>query len=304
MKHRFARLAEIETLDPVVDHERIVRLDACYEFPWDLTRSLELALFRTYAVPSISKLLARTGEFTERTQKRYDDTELLIRNFVDWGYDSDRGRRAIERMNAIHGRFRISNDDFLYVLSTFVCEPIRWNQRFGWRPMVEQERLAFYYFWFEVGKRMGIRDIPATYAAFFDFNERYEREHFRFHEDNRVVGSATRDLFVGWFPKALAPLTRRAVYSIMDEPVLDAFGFPHPTRLERALVERTLRARAVFLNRAWRPRTEPQVQSDAPHASYPTLPPIEALGPPDPPGRHGAALGAGRSANASRTADA
>ena len=87
MRARFARLAEIEALDPVVDHQRIVYLDACYEFPWDLTRSLELALFRTYAVPSVSRLLARTGEFTERAQKRYDDTELLIRNFVDWGYD-------------------------------------------------------------------------------------------------------------------------------------------------------------------------------------------------------------------------
>ncbi|MEM7135139.1 MAG: oxygenase MpaB family protein [Myxococcota bacterium] len=282
MRNRDARLAEIEALDPVVDHQRIVHLDACYEFPWDLTRSLELALFRTYAVPSVSKLLARTGEFTRRAQRRYDDTELLIRNFVDWGYDSNRGRRAIARMNAIHGRFRISNDDFRYVLSTFVCEPIRWNARFGWRRMVEKERHALYYFWYEVGQRMGIHDIPATYDALFSFSEEYERKHFRFHEDNRAVGMATRDLFVSWFPKPLAPLTRRAVYSIMDAPVLDAFGFPHPTRFERALVERSLRARAVVLNRLWPTRQEPQVQSDAPHASYATLPPIEELGPQEP----------------------
>jgi len=30
-------------------------------------------------------------------------------------------------------RFQISNEDFLYVLSTFVFESIRWNARFGWR---------------------------------------------------------------------------------------------------------------------------------------------------------------------------
>ena len=37
-------------------------------------------------------------------------------------------------MNRIHGRFEISNEDFVYVLSSFVFEPIRWNARFGWRP--------------------------------------------------------------------------------------------------------------------------------------------------------------------------
>jgi hypothetical protein len=36
-----------------------------------------------------------------------------------------------ERINQMHGRFSISNDDFLYVLSTFVYEPIRWNERLG-----------------------------------------------------------------------------------------------------------------------------------------------------------------------------
>ena len=33
------------------------------------------------------------------------------------------------------------------MLSTFVYEPIRWNARFGWRPLVEQERLATFHFW-------------------------------------------------------------------------------------------------------------------------------------------------------------
>jgi hypothetical protein len=47
-------------------------------------------------------------------------------------------------MNAIHARFAIANDDFLYVLSTFVFEPIRWNARFGWRPMTEAEKLGWF----------------------------------------------------------------------------------------------------------------------------------------------------------------
>lgn len=161
---RSARLREILALDPRRDHQRIVHLDVCYEFPFDTTRALEFALFRTYCVPSISALLDRTGEFRRRPQKRYDDTDILISEMMEWGYDSERGAAALARMNAIHGRFRIANADFLYVLSTFVFEPIRWNRRFGWRPMREQEKEALYRFWRAMGERMGIRDIPTVTA--------------------------------------------------------------------------------------------------------------------------------------------
>ncbi|MBV8610240.1 MAG: hypothetical protein JO034_22615 [Singulisphaera sp.] len=50
-------LDEIRRLDPERDHQRIVHLCACYEFAFDMVRSLEFALFRTYCVPSISGLL-------------------------------------------------------------------------------------------------------------------------------------------------------------------------------------------------------------------------------------------------------
>ena len=46
--------------------------------PWGITQALSFALFRTYAVPSIGELLYATGQFTEQTQKRYDDTVLLL----------------------------------------------------------------------------------------------------------------------------------------------------------------------------------------------------------------------------------
>ncbi len=134
-------LDQILKLDPKIDHVRIVHLDACYEFPFDFTRADEFALYRTYAVPSIANLLDSTGEFNKRTQRRYDDTKLIISEMVEHGYDSERGQRAMSRMNHHHGRFDISNSDLLYVLSTFAFEPPRWMARYARRPMVEQERL-------------------------------------------------------------------------------------------------------------------------------------------------------------------
>ncbi len=119
---RDENLRRIQQLDPVQDHCEICHLSTGYEFPWDTTRSLEVALMRTFCVPSISALLDKTGEFRHRPQKRYDDTGLITSEIMKWGYKSDRGIQAIERMNAIHGRFKISNEDFLYVLSTFITD--------------------------------------------------------------------------------------------------------------------------------------------------------------------------------------
>src|SRR5262245_53933678 len=205
---RSAVLDEILRLDPEHDHQRIVLLSTRYDFPFDTTRALEFALFRSFCVPSISALLDRTGEFRARAQKRYDDTDLIVSELLEWGYDSDRGRAALRRMNQIHGRFAITNADFLYVLSTFVFEPVRWNARFGWRPLCPQERPALFHFWRAVGRRMNIRDIPDSFEKFEAYNRAYEDEHFRYTESNRRVGEATLAMFAAWFPRPLRPLVR------------------------------------------------------------------------------------------------
>jgi hypothetical protein len=88
---RPAVLDQVRRPDPVADHQRIVHLSTCYDFPFDTTRALEFALFRTFAVPAISALLDRTGEFAARAQKRYDDTDLIVSELLEWGYDTDRG---------------------------------------------------------------------------------------------------------------------------------------------------------------------------------------------------------------------
>lgn len=276
---RYTVLETIRKLDPEKDHQGIVFLSACHDFPFDTTRALEFALFRTFCVPRISTLLDRTGEFRDRAQKRYDDTDLIVSELMEWGYDSERGKRALRRMNQLHGRFAIANEDFLYVLSTFIYEPIRWNERFGWRLMCEQERLGYFYFWREVGGRMNIREIPPQYDAFERFNRQYERQNYRFTPSNQRVGAATRELFVGWFPRFLSPLVRSTIYALLDEPVLAAFGFPKPSRPTRWIVEKALRLRAAVA-RFLPARRRPRLRTEIRHPSYPSGYVIEQLGPP------------------------
>jgi hypothetical protein len=276
---RSAVLDEIRRLDPVADCQRIVQLSTTHDFSYDTARSLEFALFRTYCVPSISGLLDRTGEFRARPQKRYDDTDIIVSTLLEHGYESKRGRDALRTMNGMHLRFEIDNGDYLYVLSTFVFEPIRWNSRFGWRGMIEAERLALYSFWSEVGRRMGIREIPASYDAFERYNFDYEREHFRLAGSNTTIGQATLDLFLGWYPRPLRPLVRPAMFAMMDEPILDAFGFPRPSRATRRLVEGGLGLRAMLL-RLMPPRRRPYLRSEHNPRSYPSGYRMADLGPP------------------------
>jgi hypothetical protein len=272
-------LNEIKGLDPLRDHQRIAFLTANYEFPWDTTRSLELALFRTFAVAKGTSLLAGTGEFTQRPQKRYDDTVLLLAEILENGYNSERGRAALRRMNQLHGRFNIPNDEFLYVLSTFVFEPIRWNERFGWRRLLEQEKLAAYYYWREIGRRMNIKDIPPDYESLERYNVEYEETHFRFVEPNYRLAKATRDLFLSWFlPKPLWRLGEPFMYAIMDDRLLAAVGFPKPARWIRRFVEGVLRLRARLL-RCLPARRGPRLITRQKHPTYPNGYRIERLGP-------------------------
>ena len=135
-------------------------------------------------------------------------------------------------MNQIHGRFEISNDDFLYVLSSFVFEPIRWNARFGWRPLIETERLASFHFWLEVGRLMAISELPERYEEFERFNEEYEERHFARSRFRTGRGSDARHV-----PGVVPPAPRRfgahAIYALMDDRLLAAFGFPQPPSAAR-----------------------------------------------------------------------
>jgi hypothetical protein len=276
---RFDILRQIERLDPVRDHQRIVHLSFGYEFPWDSIRALEIALYRTYCVPSISALLDRTGEFHERSQRRYDDTSILIAEMCEWGYENGRGKEALERMNWAHGHFRIANDDFLYVLSTFVYEPVRWIDAVGWRPTCRNERLGYYFFWREIGTRMGITDIPASYEAFEVWSRSYESRQFRFAETNQRIAVSTRDLFASWFPRIAAPMVRYGIYAMLDEAMIAAFGFPRPLPLTRPLLRSLLKLRGQVV-RWLPPRRTAHFFTDNRNRTYPQGYQLSRLGPP------------------------
>lgn len=116
--------------------------------------SLEFALFKTFALPSVSKLLVSTREFQDHCTRRAEDTELILSEIID-AYpriqnemrrcpiipekeikkQHERRETAIHRLNEIHGKYKISNDDYLYTLVLFLEEPVRWINSWEWRKL-------------------------------------------------------------------------------------------------------------------------------------------------------------------------
>lgn len=240
---RYERLEHIRRMDPYRQATEIYRLSSAYEFPWDYTRALELALYRTYAVPRIGRLLAETAELTDRTQKRYDDTVLLLDAIVEHGFGSAQARTAVRRINRMHRSYDIPDDDMRYVLCTFVVIPRRWIDAYGWRRLSQHEIVASTVHYRTLGRHMGIKDVPRSYEEFESCLDAYEEAHFGWDEGARRVSDATLGLMASWYPRPLAPVLRTATLALLDEPLLRAFRYTPPSAATRAWVRRALRLR-------------------------------------------------------------
>lgn len=300
--NRYALRDHTDRLDAQTQYEEIVRILSTQEFPWDIEQALSFALFRTYAVPSIGVLLHETGEFNQRTQKRYDDTVLILDAILEHGMASQAGRNAFRRMNQMHGAYDIPNDDMRYVLSTFVVMPVRWLAEFGWRPFTPHEVEAWTRYYHAVGRHMGIQDVPETFDAFAALMDGYEARHFAFDARSRAVADATLELLATFSPSHLAPkkLVNLFARTLMDDGLLDAFHYARPSALSRTVFRLALKARGKFVRYALSPRSEPLFGRGRPNIrSYPNGYAVEQLGtfPKGCPVKHGdAAADASRGA--------
>jgi hypothetical protein len=269
----------IAGLDAKRDAHQIVQLLLSSEFPFDIVRANELALFHTFGSRSISTLLDRTGQFERRGQKRYDDTRLLISHIMECGLDDETGKRALAHMNRIHSHYTIPNDDFLFVLWTFIDFPIRWIADFGHRPFTAHESEAWFNCWTEIGRRMGLREIPADKVAFDAFVETYEQREFVSCAQNRRVADATVRVLQAWLPKPLRGLVLPIASCLMRPRLREALGYAIPSPWLVSLVRGVFKVRA-FTKRFVSLEQYPAFLADSLNRTYPgNRYEIEELGP-------------------------
>ncbi|SNS71683.1 hypothetical protein SAMN05421812_101529 [Asanoa hainanensis] len=280
MKNRYRNLDRIRSLDPVRDYVEIYRTMVRFEFPWDLKLALNLAFNRTFSTPTVAAILASTGELTKRTQRRVDDTGLLMFEIVLHGFDHPRGRAAIRRMNQLHRPHRgVPADEFVYVLACLVVVPLRWLDRYGWRRPCCHEREATYRFYRELGEHLGVNGLPDSLAELERWFDDYDRAHLVPNEPAATIERATRSLLLTRLPRALSPLGNALVSALYDERLRAATGVPPPAWPVRAGLHAALKARAAIQRHLGRPRAVGMFEDGINTKSYPDGYEISELGP-------------------------
>ncbi|KAI9474106.1 MAG: hypothetical protein EXX96DRAFT_580615 [Benjaminiella poitrasii] len=249
------------------------------EFPFLSRESTEFALFKTFAIPTISKLLAATGEFATSCARRVEDTELILTEMTetyariqnqlcrnpqtaqrDIDAQWERPKLATKRLNEIHGKYTISNDDYLYTLSLFIFEPIAWINQYEWRKLDERESNALFCIWYNVGVSMNLKDIPDTPEKMLAFKNRYAAEKIQYAPANWKCGEPTvRHLLSNlpaWLREPAYDIALRVLPSVLDPADVKAFRMPYSeSRLITSIVRSAFKVRAFIIRHCMLPRT-------------------------------------------------
>jgi len=252
---RYALSRATAQLDPAREAHQIYRAQAMLDMKWEMRLGLNLALYRTFAVPRIAGLLAATGEMAGNPHKRAFDTGLWMYELIEHGMEHERGREVVRGLNRMHRRYAIADEDYRYVLATFVVVPTRFIDDVGWRACTPVEREAVAAFYARLGQLMGIPDVPDSYDAFAAFFEAYEAENVAYSEAGAAQMHATGGVIAEMLPRRLRPLAEPVTAALLEPRLRAALGLRQPPPLARQLVRMALRLRAARERRR-PPRTE------------------------------------------------
>lgn len=269
--------------------QAIIAILAEREFPRIFASSVFFALFKTYGIPSISKLLVSTGQLQARhASKRAADTGLLLLEMVLNPPGSGRAIDAIARTNYLHDRYRrsgkITDADMLYTLSLFALEPGRWVERMEWRALGSVEQCAMGTFYKALGDAMGIpytslqsgdgvwRDGLQWIEELEDWSRRYEAEHLVPAESNRRLAEATLGILTDDLPMWSHKYAHAFVAVLIGQDLQQAMILPPPARgwtvflnsfitVRRFLLRNLAPPRPYFLREQWlHPKLNPKTE--------------------------------------------
>lgn len=253
----------IAALDPERDHEEVSRLtfEVLYGDPMFVHAGYLVGFARQMAVPSIARVVYRggRGDNLRDVARRSDDTLTLFGAFLRWGPSSPRGAEAIARMERIHDRFPITDEQKRYTLATLILEPERTAQHLRIDPYTEAQRAANWHFWRSVAARMPLGGLPSTQDELWRWMLDYEREHWGYTEGGRqVVDAFFADWTTRWFPPRARALGRQILLALMDDGLRAVHRLEAPKRPVAGLVRAGARAylpltgaRPLRTDRSW-----------------------------------------------------
>ncbi|KAK6529679.1 hypothetical protein TWF281_008842 [Arthrobotrys megalospora] len=245
---------------PMCYAEQAIRLMGSWDFPRVTRLALQFALFRTYGIPTISNLLWKTRQLSQRStaHRRYVDTSVLVVELMSFPLESPRAKLAIERINYLHNRHKdsISNDDLLYTLALFMCQPPVFINKYEWRKLHPIELMGIHRFWSQVGIMMGITGIPDSFEGTYEWANAYEQKYMQPSETNRNVAAATVDILLYFVPRFMQSAAVPVVHAVCDPRLRASFYWPDPPSWIEPMVNGIFGIRAFVTRHFVLPRFE------------------------------------------------
>lgn len=169
---------------------------------------------------------------------RFEDTAIIIGEFMLNPPNSARAVTSVARMNWLHSKYiasgQISNPDLLYTLSVFIVEPERFLRLYDWRPLNEMEHCAYGTFWKSIGDAMGIKYegylSKTEWADGLDFAldiaqwaKKYEIEAFKPSQISNKPAVALVPIMTYWVPSWGKKYTEECIHALLGDRVREAF---------------------------------------------------------------------------------
>ncbi|MBI4817957.1 MAG: cytochrome b5 domain-containing protein [Deltaproteobacteria bacterium] len=263
-------------LDPEKDCDEIwcyVRYAFRPEHVWGLWGN---AIERIAQIEATSTFFHSTGEAEASPVRRTEDTAIFYAYFFNWGPDTYHGRKAIERMNQIHGRYFIHNDGMKYVLLNAAFTILDGLELIGHRELSDTERLGYFHAQVNMGKAMNIQGLTHDWDEMYSWFGQLNRLFHGYSPQKRRMFFAIEDAFDRKMktPKPLTKLRQMFAFAGMDPAYQECLGV-RSSNLRRS-ISRKMFWVAAKLRDLLPP--EPDAQSLTTYLTYPDGVDVEDLG--------------------------
>lgn len=277
---RQRRADELARRDPETDWQDIYRQLVLWEFSTEARSGFQVALYRPQAVPRMAAVLAGTGHIRANPGRRTIDTGIVILELIHGGFDSDRGTKMVKLMRALHNRPDIHQEDLTYVLNSLIVVPTRFIDKVGWRPLSQVEKTASWRWWYELGNRMGLEQLPESYENAEQQFDDYEAANLAPSTDGRQMTELILGAFANWVPKPLSAHVGQITSALIDNPQFSVAIGLEPARWPAVTFLRLLQGIRRTRQRLSPPEKEPGfVPGQVVEGVYPTGYDINKVGP-------------------------
>jgi len=231
----YARLNKIRSLDPDLHYREIAALFHDDFLSLGLLLACNNFLF-TYSAPSMSRILAKTRQSEHALPKRLVDTSLLTGAVLRNGIETEIGRDAARKINAMHRKYDINPKDFIGLGCMEVVSTLGAAEKFGWREVtdVEKECVRRYYS-HQVRLFGSSQALPDTLDGIHDFLETYIQDEVRFEPQNHQLSDVLLKFLRTLISPRLRPIMRPVLLSQIDGRIVRACGYDEPGAIAKGV---------------------------------------------------------------------